>query len=106
MAITGKPFFNAWDTPDVNVEEFAIGGKMLIAQYEIDEMSVQKSWGDESWRDEVRKKLANEIANKILTDKFCEVTSHKNLLNGNTIINARCYLAPNEQVKVLRSLKR
>lgn len=106
MAITEKPFFNPWDTPGVQVEEFPIGGKLIIANISLSTLETVQHWDDESWRNGQRQRLVNLLANRILLDNLTEITTHEDYLNGFKIITARCYLAPNDQVKVLRSLKR
>lgn len=106
MSSIDKPFFNPWDTPNVIVEEYAIGGKLLTARIEIPTITAIQHWDNEQWRIEQRNRLVNLLSNKILTEKLCEITTHEDVVTGNKIIYARCYLAPHDQVKIIRSIKR
>jgi len=106
MAITEKPFFNPWDTPGVQVEEFAIGGKLIIANISLSTLETVQHWDDESWRNGQRQRLVNLLASRILAYNLTEITAHEDLVNGHQVIPARCYLAPNDQVKVLGTLTR
>jgi hypothetical protein len=85
-------------------EDHVIGGTMITVKIEHDDLAHMKM-DDEQWRIHIRHKLANQLALVMLESQLMETTSMQDP-QGRLIIAARCYLAPNQQVKVLRVHKR
>jgi len=85
-------------------EDHVIGGTMITAKIEHDDLAHMKM-DDEQWRIHIRYKLANQLALVMLESQLMETTSMQDP-QGRLIITARCYLAPNQQVKILRVHKR
>lgn len=107
MAIA-KAFDTDTYIPDATFEfeEFAIGGKLITTIISIPEIEYFMRKDDASWKEFVRENLVKEFVNKILVDKFVEITTQQDPISHMQLIRAYFYLAPNDQVKVLRTMKR
>jgi hypothetical protein len=88
---------------DVNVVEYVIGGKMVTSRVIIDDIFVTTFQTEEEYRRAIKDKLAHNIAQYMTEHGMIEFTHLPQLHDGKTIIHARCYVAPNEQVKILRT---
>jgi hypothetical protein len=86
------------------VQEFAIGGKLMSIKYEIAHTEAIANWDEATWKEHIRQKVVNALVEKIMQEKLVEITVSDNLLTQGKTIHARCYLAPNDQVKILRTL--
>ena len=85
---------------DLDIKEYAIGGKLLTASLMSDEDTIQ-SMG----KDFIKEKLAIQLAMGMLENKMVEFTSMRDHLTLSIKIHARCYLTPDNQVKIIRELK-
>lgn len=90
------PFRNGFDNLDV--KEYSIGGKLIVAKINAADMF-------ELDPDSIKSRLVSNLSEYILHNNFVEFTKIPNVHDGSTTYIARCYLAPNDQVKILRSLK-
>lgn len=101
---------NTWhheqDLSFPEIEEFAIGGKLVAVAINISEEEVMVNWDDATWKEHIRQKIVSSLVDRMLKDKFVEITSTDNPVTNGKMIYARCYLAPKEQVKILRTLKK
>jgi hypothetical protein len=88
---------------DIDVQEFAIGGKLVrgVMTLSVDQAELLKN--EEEVKEHVRMNLATQLAKKIMSDKLCEFTQIDDPLEQTKKIMIRCYLAPNDQVKILRT---
>lgn len=78
--------------------EHAIKGEMLVAS-----ASYHPDAIDAVGKDEIKQKLALQLANQMLACKFIEFTQMKDRFNFDTIVKARVFVVPDNQVKILRS---
>lgn len=99
-------FFDPLDNIPSNisfkVEEAAIGGKLLSISYDVAQVEALQYWDDRKWRNEIRHKLATLLAEKMIGADLCEINSMTDPITLNKRIYLRCYLAPGDQVKVIR----
>ena len=92
-----------WQDPPTQYEH-PIQGQMFMVSYEIHD-SVTQSYND--WRNETKKRLALVLATKMLESGVIEFTQTNNphsAHSGHKTIKARCYLVPDDQVRLLRTL--
>ena len=104
MAIpTQKSLFDPLENMQfqTNVKDFAIGGKLITVSYQLNHILTQ-NFLDGNYREEVKKEMAEFMARYILENNLAEFTSMDDPLSQTKILNMRCYLAPNDQVKILR----
>lgn len=90
------PSFN----PNVNIKEYAIGGKLITVSQIINEELLK-----DIPRDVIKEKMAMELARCMVENKLIEFTSQRDISTLQLRIYARCYLAPDGQVKILREIK-
>lgn len=90
------------DLPPIEVEErsYAIGGKLLTAKMMVSEFEALAN--NEDLKQSVRKNLVEALVEQILSDKLCEFTTYTDAILMGQMVVARCYLAPSDQVRLLR----
>ena len=89
------PIFQSYD--------YAIGGKMVVGRAEMDDsytMLLQD--GDPDAVKQVKEKLIHDMATYMLENNLVEFTHHDDPITFRRKIAVRAYLAPNDQVKILR----
>lgn len=91
---------------DVNIEynEYAIGGKLIIASTNISSLQIAQMKNDE--RDYIREELVRQLAGAMIDSKLVEITSMSQPHTMDHLVRARCYVAPDSTVKLLRILKK
>ena len=93
----------SFDNP-VEVTDHVIGGKMVTIKSEISDSDLQHM-NDEAWRQTIRSELAHKLATFILQAGLCEITTMQSPHSLSRTVAIRCYLAPNDQLKILRTHK-
>lgn len=81
--------------------DIAIGGKLVnvnITLSNFDTISLNP--------DAIKWRVADHLVKYMIENKLIEFTKQENLLENSTIINARCYLAPDDNVRILRQMTR
>ena len=78
--------------------DHTIKGEMLVAS-----ASYHPDAIDAVGKDEIKQKLALQLAGELLSGKFIEFTQMKDRFNFDTIVKARVYVVPDNQVKILRT---
>lgn len=86
-----------------NVTDIAIGGKLLQASMEIDVLDQVSFKTDDDYKRAIKHKIAADLARAMIESNLIEFTYMPQPAIGRDTIYARCYLAPNEQVKLLRT---
>ena len=92
--LTSDPIFETHD--------YIIGGKMVVGKTVLtDEYQVLMNTDNEA-RLRVKKELIHQMAEFMLENNLVEFTQYKDPVLFHTHIAVRAYLAPNDQVKILR----
>ena len=92
------PSFTSW--------EYAIGGKMVVGRAEMSEnFRLMLEDGDNIAIMQVKEKLTRDLVHHILENKLVEFTHYDDPITFSRKIAVRAYLAPNDQVKILRLSK-
>ena len=81
--------------------EYAIKGQMIIASLSIDE-SKMAIMG----KDQIKQRLAVQLAEKILEEKFIDFTQIMDYSSMSITVKAGVFVVPNHDVKLLRTLKK
>lgn len=102
MAIVGNNPYMTWEEP-LNQYEYAIQGQMFMVSYEASEHQMALMEEDAS-KQRVKEDLAMDLANEMLEEGVIEFTQTDNLHSGHKTIRARCYLVPDNQVRLIRTL--
>lgn len=106
MAITPPPLWTKDHEPfdfDFNVTDIPIGGKLIQAHLELSPMERMNFVSDDEYKRAIKRKMASELARFMIEANLIEFTHLPQNHTGNDIIHARCYLAPNGDVKILRT---
>jgi hypothetical protein len=79
-----------------------IGGKLINVTVSL---SHDKSVGmtDIQCRDHFKRKFVELLATVILENNLVETTHYVDKIDYTKKVNVRCYLAPNDQIKILRT---
>ena len=88
--------------PEFTTHDYIIGGKMVVGRALLDESFSQLMNNDHEARMMVKKKLIMDMAEYILDNDLVEFTQMDDPMTFRKQIAVRAYLAPNDQVKVLR----
>ena len=83
--------------------DYAIGGKMVVGRAEMTEdfrMMIED--GDATAIMQIKEKLTRDLVSYMLENKLVEFTHHDDPITFRRQIAIRAYLAPNDQVKILR----
>jgi len=89
------PIFQSYD--------YAIGGKMVVGRAEMDESyTILLQNGDEDAVKHIKEKLIHDMAQYMLENNLVEFTHVDDPMTFRRKIAVRAYLAPNDQVKILR----
>ncbi len=92
--LTSDPLFEAHDYP--------IGGKLVIGRAVLQNEYRHLMNTDYEARMLLKQELVQQMAKFILENNLVEFTQYADPILGNTQIAVRAYLAPNDQVKILR----
>ena len=90
--------------PTFEVYGYAIGGKMVVGRATMSEdFRIMMEDGDAIMQ--IKEKLTIDLVHHILENKLVEFTHHDNPVTLDKQIAIRAYLAPSDQVKILRLSK-
>lgn len=93
-----------WDEPMIEYKDYAIGGKMVTVAVRVSEDVMVNQFNDEQARQYMRQKLCEDLASAMLAKGLVEINQQKNTDYSTTIV-ARAYVAPDDMVKLLRTIK-
>jgi hypothetical protein len=87
---------------DINftAHDYVIGGKMVVGQVVISGSDFSML---ASTKDEIKRRLLAQMMEFILENKLAEFTMSEDHARDTRTFRVRAYLAPNDQVKVLRT---
>jgi hypothetical protein len=89
--------------PQFTAHDYVIGGKMVVGRAEMDESyTILLQNGDKDAVKRVKEKLIHDMATFMLENNLVEFTHQDDPLTFHRKIAVRAYLAPNDQVKILR----
>lgn len=92
------PSFTSW--------EYAIGGKMVVGRAEMSEdFRMMMEDGDATAIMQVKEKLTRDMVHFIMENKLVEFTQYDDPITFRKQLAIRAYLAPSDQVKILRLSK-
>ena len=91
---------DVWDNNYVGkYTDIAIGGKLVNMNIKLSNFDIIGLNPDAiKWR------VADHLVKYMIENKLIEFTKQENLLENSTTINARCYLAPDSEVRILRQM--
>ena len=103
MAITSLPYkYN--EVIEFETVDHAIQGKMVVCHMQFDDVDVRRLPGSEV--DFIRQSIVSKIGEFMIDNKLVEFTQQQDVMTGKTMIRARVFVTPDEQVRLIRTLKR
>jgi hypothetical protein len=94
------PFLD-WEDFNFTYKDVAIGGKLVMGKICIPE-SAGVNFADHEMKEYVRTSMATKLAEHMMANGLVEFTYMVDHISFDRVVHARCYLAPSEQVKLLR----
>ena len=94
--------------PKFETYDYAIGGKMVVGRAVMEQSFLELMQnGDHDAKQNIKKTLIMQMAEYMLENNLVEFTHQKGFPNPHTfqeqtVVMVRAYLAPNDQVKILR----
>jgi hypothetical protein len=93
---------NPFDDVDFKSYDYVIGGKLVVGHASLSDEYFGMMHGDPDAKYNVKMQLATQLATFMIENKLVEFTQSDNRHDGSKRIAIRAYLAPDEQVKILR----
>lgn len=87
---------------DFKTYDYIIGGKMVVGKATMDDSFATMLMSDQDARENLKKKLISDMAQYILENNLVEFTQQDDPMTLRKNVYVRAYLAPNDQVKILR----
>lgn len=94
--------YNITEPVDFQTYDYVIGGKMVVGKAVLQDSFAQLMLSDADARLELKKKLISDMAQFILENNLVEFTQLDDPLSFKKTVMVRAYLAPNDQIKILR----
>lgn len=89
--------------PKFDTYDYAIGGKMVVGKARMShDYRLMLEDGDEEAKKKLKSDLIHQMAQYMLENNLVEFTHFDDPLTMDRMIAVRAYLAPNDQVKILR----
>ena len=82
-------------------DDYAIKGRMVVASLVFDESKMIHMS-----KDEIKKNLAVQLADEMLSGSYIDYTQSNDLINLSVMVRARAFVLPNGDVQLLRTLKK
>jgi hypothetical protein len=100
ISITSQNLIGSWMEP----EDF-VQGEMLNSQIVVsDSEMIQMMTDPDNFKQTMKKRLAEIIAEKLLENKLVEFTKQEDLHTNETVFRARAYLVKDDKVRTLRKV--
>lgn len=93
---------NYTDVPTFDTYDYTIGGKMIVGRAELADSYSHLMLSDREARQKLKEDLIYQLATYMLEQNLCEFTQQQDISSGRTRVAVRAYLAPNDQIKILR----
>lgn len=89
-------------------KDYAIGGKMITAHVQVTQTDMNEFRHSSQAREHMRRMLVEQLVDHMLTNNMVEITTIKESYDPINFeethrIAARCYLAKDDMVKILRT---
>lgn len=94
--------YNPFEDFKFTYKDVAIGGKLVRGTIRVPEHKMLTVNSDYEFKQYFRTTMATQLAEFMISNGLVEFTQMQDNITLDTLVNARCYLAPNDQVKILR----
>ena len=102
MAITKPPNwdFNPYEDFKFTYKDIPIGGKLVRGTIRVPEHKMM--YAGHEFKQYLKNSMATQLVEYMISNGLVEFTQMRDNITTDTLVNARCYLAPNDEVKILR----
>lgn len=83
-------------------KDVAIGGKLVTGSLRLSEDRMMAVQSDHMLKQYMRTSMATQMGEYMISNGLVEFTQMRDSISFDTIVKVRCYLAPSDQVKILR----
>ena len=83
--------------------DYPIGGKIVSTSLEITFADTDRFLSDDDFKRAIKERMATHLVKCMMENNLIEFTKIEDSATGSYRLHARCYLAPNDQVKILRT---
>jgi hypothetical protein len=83
-------------------KDVAIGGKLVQGTSHVPEYKMI-AVRDHELKQYLKSSMAQQMSEYMISNGLVEFTQMRDNITFDTLVKARCYLAPNDQVKILRT---
>jgi hypothetical protein len=84
-------------------KDVAIGGKLVTGTIRISNDKMVDVRSEHELKQYLKSSMAQQMSEYMISNGLVEFTQMSDIISFDTIVKARCYLAPNDQVKILRT---
>jgi hypothetical protein len=88
---------------EFNIKEYPIQGKMVVAQFTLP-LNEVLHLSDASAGALIKKEMSERMTHYIIENGLAEFTMQEDKLNMAKVFRMRCFLAPDEQVRLIRKI--
>lgn len=88
--------------PIFTTHDYIIGGKLVVGRAVMEESFATLANTDHEARMHIKKKLVMDMAEYMLENNLVEFTQQDDPMTLRKTVYVRAYIAPNDQVKILR----
>ena len=99
----GASPFDDLKTIQFKYTEIPIGGKLVASTIRVPEHKILSYVSESEFKEFLKKEMAKQMCEYMISNGFIEFTQKKDQTTLDVFVNARCYLAPSDQVKILRT---
>jgi len=90
-----------FDDIEFDIKHYTIGGKLVTGTYTVSQHIILEQNVTSQL---VKEQLLKQLIDCVLTNNLAEFTRVENPIDQTFVYRVRCYLAPDDQVKILRTL--
>ena len=84
-------------------KDYPIGGKIVSTSLEITFADTDRFLSDDDFKRAIKERMATHLIKCMMENNLIEFTKIEDSMTGSYRLHARCYLAPDDQVKILRT---
>jgi hypothetical protein len=88
---------------EFNIKEYPIQGKMVVGQFTLS-LNEALHLSDASAAALIKKEMSERMAQYIIENGLAEFTMQEDMLNMAKVFRMRCFLTPDEQVRLIRKI--
>lgn len=91
---------------NLSIQDHPIQGKLVAVKKYISEYEMLKIESEDDLKKNIKHDIAHQLALEMIDKQLIEINKRIDPSTNTTEIIARAYLVPNEQIKILRTIKK